>query len=165
MQLIYLKFKRLTFQVDKHMEQLKFYTRLVTNHLIWKARLTQQQKWMGMRSWRSLWNLCLCGTAGPTLGQWSLQLKKKSRVQCGGKKRKLDLLGISLQLLMKTLESNFVLFCFYYFPALQISCRLFFWLILTSTTQKKFSGKHSSQLNKIDNTIIQHILQQKISHL
>lgn len=29
------------------MEQLKFYTRLVANHLIWKARLIQQQKWDG----------------------------------------------------------------------------------------------------------------------
>ena len=71
MQLIYLKFKRLTFQVDKDMEQLKFYTRLVTNHLIWKARLTQQQKWMGMRSWRSLWNLLPLWVSQPN--SWSVK--------------------------------------------------------------------------------------------
>lgn len=164
MQLIYFKFKRLTFQVDKDMEQLK---------CIQGWSLTTWFEKPGSPHSRNGWEWevgevseisCLCESAGPSLGQWSVQLKK-SRVQCGGKKRKLDLLGIYLQLLIKTLESSFVLFCFYYLPALQISCRFFFWLILTSITQKKFSGKHSSQLSEIDNTIIQHILQQKNSHL
>ena len=82
-------------------------------------------------------SFCLCGSAGPSLGQWSLQLGRRSRVLCGGKKRMMDLLGIPLQLLMKTSESNFVLFCFFYFPPLQISYKFFLWLILTSTRLKK----------------------------
>lgn len=80
------KTKRLIFpDVGKNMEQSEFYALLVTNHSISEPAAEVGQRWGAGREVS-----CLCGSAGPSFGQWSLQLGKESRVKCKGEKGKLE---------------------------------------------------------------------------
>lgn len=67
------KTKRLIFPgIGKNVEQLEFYALLVTNHSISEPAAEVGQRWKAGREVS-----CLCGSAGPYCGQWSLQLGKE----------------------------------------------------------------------------------------